>query len=107
MSSARSAALTGGGARPKRAPGAHPRRNLHAARIDTAPSGRIEFRSARSKTPGEDMKRSLAVVMAGLLLFAAPAAADPVLDLERVTVAELQTKMAAGQLTSVQATRAY
>ena len=29
------------------------------------------------------------------------------LDLERLTVTELQTKMAAGQLTSVQATRAY
>ena len=51
---------------------------------------------------------SLAVAIAGLLLLASPAvAADPVLDLERLTVAELQTKMAAGQLTSVQATRAY
>ena len=28
-------------------------------------------------------------------------------DLERITVAELSSKMAAGQLTSVQATRAY
>ena len=51
---------------------------------------------------------SLAVAVAGLLLLASPArAADPVLDLERLTVTELQTKMAAGQLTSVQATRAY
>ena len=51
---------------------------------------------------------SLAVAVAGLLLLASPAvAADPVLDLERLTAGELQTKMAAGQLTSVQATRAY
>ncbi len=51
---------------------------------------------------------SVACLTAGLLLAGAPAAvADPALDLERVTVAELQTKMAAGQLTSVQATRAY
>jgi hypothetical protein len=52
---------------------------------------------------------SLACLTAGFLLVAAPgvAAADPPLDLERATVAELQTKMAAGQLTSVQATRAY
>src|SRR3982751_3115314 len=50
----------------------------------------------------------LACVSAGLLLTAAPArAADPPLDLERVTVAELGSKMAAGQLTSVQLTRAY
>jgi amidase len=54
------------------------------------------------------MKRALAAALAGLLLCASPAAAaDPALDLERVTVAELQSKMAAGQLTSVQATRAY
>ena len=47
-------------------------------------------------------------VLAGLLLAASPAAAaDPALDLERITVAELSAKMAAGQLTSVQATRAY
>src|SRR5215213_10937299 len=51
---------------------------------------------------------SLACAIAGLLLVASPAAAaDPPLDLERVTVAHLQAKMAAGQLTSVQATRAY
>ena len=55
------------------------------------------------------MKRlSLACVIAGLLLAAAPArAADPPLDLERLTVAEAGSKMAAGQLTSVQLTRAY
>src|SRR6478609_8949931 len=55
------------------------------------------------------MKRlSLACALAGLLLAAAPArAADPPLDLERLTVADAQTKMAAGQLTSVQLTRAY
>src|SRR5690348_15467201 len=42
------------------------------------------------------------------MLVAAPAwAADPALDLERLTVADAQTKMAAGQLTSVQLTRAY
>jgi hypothetical protein len=45
--------------------------------------------------------------LAGLLLAASPAAADPALDLERITVAELSAKMAAGRLTSVQATRAY
>src|SRR5829696_6527980 len=43
-----------------------------------------------------------------MLFAASPAiAADPPLDLERLTVAEIQTKMAAGQLTSVQVTRAY
>src|SRR3954469_8677407 len=42
------------------------------------------------------------------MLVAAPAnAADPPLDLERLTVSDAQTKMAAGQLTSVQLTRAY
>src|SRR3954467_8108384 len=42
------------------------------------------------------------------MLVAAPArAADPPLDLEGVSVSDLQTKMAAGQLTSVQLTRAY
>ena len=51
---------------------------------------------------------STVCVLAGLLLAASPAAAaDPALDLERITVAELSAKMAAGQLTSVQATRAY
>src|SRR3954463_4697742 len=42
------------------------------------------------------------------MLVAAPAwAADPALDLERLSVSDAQTKMAAGQLTSVQLTRAY
>src|SRR3954449_4022482 len=42
------------------------------------------------------------------MLVAAPAwAADPALDLERLAVSDAQTKMAAGQLTSVQLTRAY
>src|SRR3954468_24235793 len=42
------------------------------------------------------------------MLLAAPAnAADPALDLERLSVSDAQTKMAAGQLTSVQLTRAY
>src|SRR4051794_1332247 len=42
------------------------------------------------------------------MLVAAPArAADPPLDLERLSVSDTQTKMAAGQLTSVQLTRAY
>src|SRR3954452_14741129 len=51
---------------------------------------------------------SMVCVLAGLLVGAAPArAADPALDLERLTVADIQTKMAAGQLTSVQVTRAY
>ena len=51
---------------------------------------------------------SMACVLVGLLLAASPAvAADPPLDLERLSVAEIQAKMAAGQLTSVQATRAY
>src|SRR6185503_5309122 len=34
-------------------------------------------------------------------------AADPPLDLERATVSELQQKLAAGELTSVQLTRSY
>src|SRR5262245_14236839 len=51
---------------------------------------------------------SLVCVIAGLLCAAVPArAADPPLDLERLTVADIGTKMAAGQLTSVQLTRAY
>ncbi|MDA0179593.1 amidase family protein [Solirubrobacter phytolaccae] len=50
----------------------------------------------------------MACALVGLLLVAVPAkAAAPALDLERLTVSELQTKMAAGQLTSVQLTRAY
>ncbi|HET6549865.1 MAG TPA: amidase family protein, partial [Solirubrobacter sp.] len=50
---------------------------------------------------------SVLCVLFGLLVGAAPAAADPPLDLERLTVAEIQSKMAAGQLTSVELTRAY
>src|SRR5690349_5470677 len=51
---------------------------------------------------------SLVCALVGVLLFSAPArGAEPTLDLERSTVSELQTKMAAGQLTSVQLTRAY
>ena len=48
-------------------------------------------------------------LLAGLLLVGPQVAkaADPPLDLERLSVAELQQKMAAGQLTSVQLTRAY
>src|SRR3954447_26358886 len=34
-------------------------------------------------------------------------AADPPLDLERLTVSDLQQRIAAGELTSVQLTRAY
>ena len=50
--------------------------------------------------------RGLIVALTVLLLAAAPAAAAP-LDLERLTVAELQAKMAAGELTSVELTKAY
>src|SRR3954464_1361005 len=49
-------------------------------------------------------------VLAGLVVLAgAPAAraADPPLDLERLSVADMQSKMAAGELTSVQLTRSY
>src|SRR3954447_21916015 len=54
------------------------------------------------------MRIVLLVALLGALVAAAPArAADPPLDLERATVSELQGKMAAGQLTSVQLTRAY
>src|SRR3954469_18335409 len=54
------------------------------------------------------MRIVLLVALLGALVTAAPArAADPPLDLERATVSELQGKMAAGQLTSVQLTRAY
>jgi amidase len=51
----------------------------------------------------------VAALAAGLVLVAAApsVAADPALDLERLTVADMQGKMAAGQLTSVQLTRAY
>jgi Asp-tRNA(Asn)/Glu-tRNA(Gln) amidotransferase A subunit family amidase len=50
--------------------------------------------------------RALILAVAILLPAAAPAAAAP-LDLERVTVADLQAKMAAGELTSVALTKAY
>jgi Asp-tRNA(Asn)/Glu-tRNA(Gln) amidotransferase A subunit family amidase len=50
--------------------------------------------------------RALIVALTVLLLAAAPAAAAP-LDLERLTVAELQAKMTAGELTSVELTKAY
>src|SRR3954447_21644967 len=54
------------------------------------------------------MRIVLLVALLGALVAAAPArAADPPLDLERASVSELQGKMAAGQLTSVQLTRAY
>src|SRR4051794_19439875 len=54
------------------------------------------------------MRILLLVALLGALVVAAPArAADPPLDLERATVSELQSKMAAGELTSVQLTRAY
>src|SRR5688572_29029723 len=51
----------------------------------------------------------VACLLAGLLLAGprAAVAADPPLDLERVTVTDLQQKLAAGELTSVQLTRAY
>jgi amidase len=51
--------------------------------------------------------RLLALTLVSLLAGAAPATAAPPLDLERVTVAELQSKMAAGELTSVTLTNAY
>ena len=51
---------------------------------------------------------SVACLLAGLLLAAAPAAAaDPLLDLERADRLRAPAKMAAGELTSVQLTRAY
>jgi amidase len=50
--------------------------------------------------------RAVAVALLGLLLAAGPAPAAP-LDLERVTVAELQAKMTGGELTSVELTKAY
>src|SRR3954462_5385299 len=54
------------------------------------------------------MRIVLLVALLGALVAAAPArAAAPPLDLERATVSELQQKMAAGELTSVQLTRAY
>src|SRR4051794_31296993 len=54
------------------------------------------------------MRILLLGALLGALIAAAPArAADPPLDLERVTVSDLQAKMAAGQLTSVQLTREY
>src|SRR4051794_15453648 len=54
------------------------------------------------------MRIVLLIALLGALVAAAPArAADPPLALERATVSELQGKMAAGQLTSVQLTRAY
>src|SRR3954470_9600213 len=54
------------------------------------------------------MRIVLLVALVGALVAAAPArAADPPLDLERASVADLQAKMAAGQLTSVQLTRSY
>ena len=51
----------------------------------------------------------VACLLAGLLLVGPQVAkaADPPLDLERLSVSELQQKLAAGQLTSVQLTRAY
>jgi Asp-tRNA(Asn)/Glu-tRNA(Gln) amidotransferase A subunit family amidase len=50
-----------------------------------------------------------ACLCAGLVVAAVPAraVADPALDLENLTVAQMQQQMAAGQLTSVQLTRAY
>jgi Asp-tRNA(Asn)/Glu-tRNA(Gln) amidotransferase A subunit family amidase len=50
--------------------------------------------------------RALILAVAAVLLTAAPAAAAPP-DLERLTVAELQAKMTAGELTSVELTKAY
>jgi Asp-tRNA(Asn)/Glu-tRNA(Gln) amidotransferase A subunit family amidase len=50
--------------------------------------------------------RGLIVALLALLVAAAPASAAP-LDLERFTVAELQAKMTAGELTSVELTKTY
>jgi Asp-tRNA(Asn)/Glu-tRNA(Gln) amidotransferase A subunit family amidase len=50
--------------------------------------------------------RGVVVAVVVLLLAAAPASAAP-LDLERLTVAELQAKLSAGELTSVELTKAY
>ena len=52
------------------------------------------------------MVRLLALGVAVLLAAAAPAAAEP-LDLERTTVAELAAKLQAGEVTSVELTKAY
>ncbi len=49
----------------------------------------------------------LACALACMLLAAPARAADPSLDLERLSVADARTMMAAGELTSVQLTRAY
>jgi Asp-tRNA(Asn)/Glu-tRNA(Gln) amidotransferase A subunit family amidase len=49
----------------------------------------------------------LACALACMLVATPARAADPALDLERLSVSDAQTKMAAGQLTSVQLTRAY
>src|SRR5690242_11577654 len=58
---------------------------------------------------GEVKSMIAACLCAGLVAAAAPARAlaDPALDLENLTVAQMQQQMAAGQLTSVQLTRAY
>jgi hypothetical protein len=48
-----------------------------------------------------------ACACAGPLMGAPRALADPALDLESLTVAQMQQQMAAGQLTSVQLARAY
>ncbi len=56
------------------------------------------------------MKAMIAACLcAGLVVAAVPARAmaGPALDLENLTVAQMQQQMAAGQLTSVQLTRAY
>src|SRR5690242_1254308 len=64
---------------------------------------------AGSTGEGEVKSTIAACLCAGLVAAAVPAraAADPALDLENLTVARMQQQMAAGQLTSVQLTRAY
>src|SRR3954453_905476 len=55
------------------------------------------------------LRAVVAFALATLLLVAprAARAADPPLDLERLSVSQLQQKLAAGEVTSVQLTRAY
>jgi hypothetical protein len=74
-----------------------------ARRVESIPRpGTGEPRSARRII---DAVRLVLAVVALMAVMAAPATAA--VDLERVTVAELQVKMATGELTSVELTKAY
>ncbi|MCW3010432.1 MAG: hypothetical protein JWO90_836 [Solirubrobacterales bacterium] len=95
--------------------GGPPRRDRAGPSVQPAPSAGLTARlrplkkaSPLPRSPGARRRTACAAALAAFsLVAAAPASAAPVLDLETLTGLEAQKLMAAGELTSVELTRAY